>query len=142
MFSSVILPRGGPWSALGGALMGHPRALMGRALTAPLGPHGPGPCGPHWALMGRALVGSPGPLWAPLGPYGPGPCGLPEPLRAGPLWATLGPRGPGPCGPPLGPCGRTHAWNPRSQQAKRATTERVEAVMHLKLRAGHNKNYI
>ena len=25
----------------------------------------------HWALVGRALVGSPGPLWAPLGPCGP-----------------------------------------------------------------------
>ena len=34
-----------------------------------------------WALVGRALVGPPGPLcagplWAPLGPHGPGPNGL------------------------------------------------------------------
>ena len=30
----------------------------------PLGPCGPGPCRPPWALAGRALVGLPGPLWA------------------------------------------------------------------------------
>ena len=35
----------------------------------------------HWACVGRAFVGPPGPLWAPMGPCGPVPCG------------------------PLGPCG-------------------------------------
>ena len=50
------------------------------------------------ALVGRALVGAPGPLWAV------------------PLWAhvcqalvgPLGPCGPGPCGPPMGPHGLGH----------------------------------
>ena len=41
----------------------------------PLGPlpgaYGPGPYGPPCALMGRALIGLPGPLWA--GRHGPGP---------------------------------------------------------------------
>ena len=77
---------------------------MGRALVGPLGPCGPGPCGPPWALVGRALVGPPGhlwagPLWAPLGPYGPGPCGPPWALMGralmgralvGPPWALMG----------------------------------------------------
>ena len=55
-----------------------------------------GPCGPPWALLGRALVGPcalvgcPGLLWAgPLlavGPPGPLRAG---PLRAGPVWAGL-----------------------------------------------------
>ena len=69
------------------ALMG--RALMGRALLrAPLGPYGP-----PWALVGRALMGPPGPLWA------------------GPLWAPRGPYGPGPYGPgPCGPPGPSWAW--------------------------------
>ena len=81
---------------------------MGRALTAPLGPHGPGPCGPPWAplghlwapwgLLGRALVES---LWVPLGSlFGPGNCEHPPWALAcralvgqalvgtpGPLWA-------------------------------------------------------
>ena len=30
-----------------------------------------GACGPSWVLMGRALMGLPGPLW--LGPHGPAP---------------------------------------------------------------------
>ena len=92
------------------------------------GPCGPRPCEPLWALFGspwalagralvpRALVGHPGPLWAPLGPCGPDPCrsgacGLPcalvgspgplqaRPLWAGHMWAPLGPHGPGPNGP-------------------------------------------
>ena len=55
-----------------------------------------------WALMGRALMGPPGPLWA--GPVGPALVGPPGPLWAWPLWAPmgpceLGPYGPGPCGP-------------------------------------------
>ena len=54
-----------------------------------------GSCGPPWAIVGRALVGPPGPLWAPLGHCGPGPCGLP------------GLCGPGPYGPPL-----PHILNP------------------------------
>ena len=52
------------------ALMGPPGA---RALMGPLGPYGPGPYGPPWALMGRALMGLA--LMGPLGPYGPGPNG-------------------------------------------------------------------
>ena len=52
------------WALRGRAFMG--RALMGfpGPLWASLGPHGPGPYGPHWALMGRALMGLPGLLWA------------------------------------------------------------------------------
>ena len=55
--------------------------------NCPCGP--PGPCVPAlmgWALMGRALMGAPGPLWAR--PLGPGPCGR-DPYRPGPS-------GPGP----------------------------------------------
>ena len=53
-----------------------------------MGPCGPGPFGPPWGLMGRALIGLPGPSWA-------------GPSWAGPLWAPLGPYGPGPYGPAL-----------------------------------------
>ena len=45
------------------------QALVGWALV-----------GTRWALVGRALVGPPG----PLGPYGPGSCGPPGPSWAGP----------------------------------------------------------
>ena len=62
------------WDSLGALWVGPP--------WAPLGTHGPGPCQPPWALMGRALVD-------PLGLYGPGHCD--PPLR---------PCGAGPCGPP------------------------------------------
>ena len=73
---------------------------MGRALSALMGqatgPYGPGPDGPPWALMGRALVGAalmapPGPLWAPLGPYGSGPCGPPWATDARPGGGVGGP---------------------------------------------------
>ena len=99
MFSSVM-PRGGPLECSRGGLMGHPWALMGRALMGPPGPSWAGPVwaplvphGPLWALMGRALVAS-------LRPCEPGPFGLHGPLRAGLLWASLDPYGPGPCWPP------------------------------------------
>ena len=93
MFSSVILPRGGP-----------PECSRGGPNRPPLGTHGPGPFGRPWALIGRALVGPPGLLWAPLGPCGPAWAllgrALVASLQAGPLWATLGPYGPGLKGPP------------------------------------------
>ena len=38
-----------------------------------------GPSGPLWAGL----------LWAPLGPHGPGPCGTPGPSWAGPLWLPM-----------------------------------------------------
>ena len=83
-----------PYNAGTPACMG-PWALVSRALVGPLGPCGPGPCGPPWDL-----VGPPGPLWA-------GPLWAPWALvgRAlGPPWALvgwalvgpLGPHGPGP----------------------------------------------
>ena len=65
MFSLVIFPIGSC-----------PECSRGRGLgpcRGPLGPHGPGPNGPPWALMGQALA-------RPLGPCGPGPCGPPGPL--------------------------------------------------------------
>ena len=46
-----------------------PRPLWAGPLMASLGPYGPGPSGPSWALMGRVL-------------YGPGPYGPP--------WALMG----------------------------------------------------
>ena len=64
-----------------GAQMGHPWALMGRALTGPPGPSWAGPLWAPLALMGRTLMG-------PLGPYGLGPYG------------SLGPYGLAPYGPP------------------------------------------
>ena len=81
-------PEGVPRSVLGETLMGHPWALIGRALM--------GPPGCSWA----------GPLWAALGPLEPGPCG--PPLGAcGPPCALVGPLGhlwPG--GPPWALVGR------------------------------------
>ena len=77
-------------------------ALVGQALVGPPGR----PCGLTWALVGRAVEGPPGLLWAPLGPCGPGPCGpllgpcLPTwALMVGPCglpwvlmgWAPVGP---------------------------------------------------
>ena len=77
-----------------------------------------------WALVGRALVGPPGPLWAvplwagplwapwtlvgqaPLGPWGPGLFGPPEPMWAGPLWAPPGPLWAGPLWVPWALAGR------------------------------------
>ena len=53
------------------------------------GPCGSGPCGSPWALVGRATVGPPEPLWArrlwaPLGPCGTGgPCGRAFPCLLG-----------------------------------------------------------
>ena len=90
-------PEGVPQSVLGGphgpGPNGPPWALMGRALVASLGPCGLGPCGPPWLLLGRALVGP------PLGPCGPGPCGPPWTLMARALVGILGPHGPGNYGP-------------------------------------------
>ena len=92
-----------------------PMALWAEPLWDPLGPHGPGPCGLPWALVGWPLwaVGFTGPsrlwagpLWAPMGPCGPAswwagalwaPLGR---LWARPLRAPLGCFGPGPCQPP------------------------------------------
>ena len=94
---------GAPWALDWPSLA--PWALMGRAL---MGPPGPSWARPLWAGSLWAPLGPCRPPWAlvaPLSPHGPGPCCLPGPLRAKPLWATLGPYGPGPCGPPLGPCG-------------------------------------
>ena len=45
-----------PWGVAQG-VQGKPRLL------APMGPCGPAPCGPLWALVGRPLVGTPGPSW-------------------------------------------------------------------------------
>ena len=59
---------------------------------------------PPWALVGQALVGTPGPLWAPLGP-----CGLPGPLWAGPLWAPWALVGRALVGPP-GPLWARPLW--------------------------------
>ena len=47
-----------------------------RPVLARLGPCAPNPCGPHWSLVGRALVGRP---WALLGG-----------ALVGPPWALLG----------------------------------------------------
>ena len=84
-----------PWALVGQALVGHPgplwagqwaalgacgpgpccsRGLLWSVLSAcapgpcepRLGPCGPGSCEAPWALVGRALVGFPGPLWAGL----------------------------------------------------------------------------
>ena len=61
MFSLVIFPMGSC-----------PECSRGGPNGPPLGPHGPVPCGPPWALMGRALMrplpGTPGP---PQGSYAP-----------------------------------------------------------------------
>ena len=53
------------------------------------------------AIVGRALVGTPGPLqgqplWAPLGPCRQTLMDSPGPLWSRPLWRPLGPHGPGP----------------------------------------------
>ena len=93
-------PEGIPRSVLGGALIGHPCALMGWTLMGPpgpswagplgpcgsLGPYGPGPCGPLWALVGRALVGPLGPPWALMGQALVAPWALMG-------WAIMGPMG-------------------------------------------------
>ena len=62
---------------------------------ASLGPHGPDPNGPPWALMGRALKG-------PLGPNGPRPNEPPRVLVGQSImgqgglmgWALMGHSGP------------------------------------------------
>ena len=64
----AILSRGGHlWDSLGPC--GRLWAVVGRGLVGPPGPLWAGPLwaplgfdGPPWALMGRALVGRPGPL--------------------------------------------------------------------------------
>ena len=74
-----------------------------------------GPCGPAWAIVGRALVGLPWdlvgahgpmwakPLWAPLGYCEPPWALVGRALvgNPGPLWALLGP-----CGSPWALMGR------------------------------------
>ena len=56
----------GPWALVGRALMGQAfvgRALMGQALKG-RALYGPDCYWPHWALVGQALIGLPGPSWA------------------------------------------------------------------------------
>ena len=72
----------------GWAVVGATGPLGAGPLWAPLGPCGLDLCGPHWALEGRALVGST-----------LGPCGLPSALGPSPCGPLLGPHGPGPDGP-------------------------------------------
>ena len=78
-------PLWAPYALMGHALMG-PQGpcgpLGGRMGAAPLGPYGPSPCGPSWALVGRALVDPPGSLWAGMGQALVDPHGS---LRARPL---------------------------------------------------------
>ena len=64
-----------------------PNGKPQEALVPSLGHCGPGPCRPPWALVGLALVASPGLLWA------------------GALWGSPGTCGPGPPRPTLGQCG-------------------------------------
>ena len=75
-------------------------ALVGRALVGPPGPLWAGPCGPPWATVGQALMGLP---WALVrrALVGRALVGPPVPLWARPLWAPLCPDGPGPNGPVL-----------------------------------------
>ena len=71
------------------------------SLLRPLGPCGPGPCGPPWALLGGTLVGPLGPRGPPLVLVGQALVGPPGPLWPGPLWppwalmgrAVMGPLG-------------------------------------------------
>ena len=65
-----------------------------------------GPCaGPHGPPLWPGPL-SAGPLWAPLGPYGPGPYGPPWALTGRALMGPLGIYGPGPSWPPLALLGR------------------------------------
>ena len=72
---------------VGQALMGPPGPLWAAwALVGPPGPLWPGPLWPPWALVGPL-----GPCGLPLGPYGPGPCGpLGPPGPLGRPWALAG----------------------------------------------------
>ena len=77
---------GGPGPSWARPYWAPPGPSWARPLRSPLLP-----CGPAWALVGQALMGS-------LGPHGLGPCGPP--------WAHMGTYGPGSCGPPWALSGR------------------------------------
>ena len=81
-------PPGPPWCPHGPGPCGRPWALVGQALVGPLGHSWAVPlwAGPFWTLVGSSGLLWARPLWAPLGSCRPGPCGLPWALAGRPLW--------------------------------------------------------